>query len=355
MSKKQPTSHDWSAIIYGRSYYIDFRFITLPEDFSEKEKSWASRHILATLDRANKLSANPRWSIFKSPSHCVVGVTCMVRDLLEGMDQEIVNLLSKDNRGRPLYIFVGYVTQINRRRQLLDFPAYTDLYLQPFQNLYRYILEVWWKEEYEVDSKKPIYTNYKNLEFNNSQSRSSEVFALARQINHQAKYPNLTYLWDNNPKQRERLWTTTAICHQPVSLCISDRSIREIKSQTSPFLNQTAVTYDKPVIQGCAVGRIPSSYQSKTKDSAVDNFSDAIGNKVKEDLKTTINQAKVVKEKSRNLLQRLGHNHSASENIVPLTNSGKEIESDFGFKSKSPELGKTNLNKIKNKSNRDWF
>ena len=366
-------SHDWSAIIYGRSYYIDFRFIALPEDFSDREKSWASRHILATLDRANKLSTHPRWSIFKNQSHCVVGVTCMVRDLLVGMEQDIVDLLSKDNRGRPLYIFVGYVTKTDRRRQLLNFPAYADAYLQEFQNLYQYILQIWWKEEYEPDSKKPIYSKYEPLEFKHVPNHRPEVFALTRQLNHQAKYPELTYLWENTPQQRECLWTTTAICHQPVSLCISDRELRNLKNQTSPFLNQTVVTHAKQAVEGCAIGKIPSSYQPKNLVRTVansDNLSEAISTKVKGDIKVTIDRVKTVQQKSQNLIQRLGnHNQSQPSSTNPnpansrsVTNkvrldrkinrqSDPEIASDFGFKSKSRDKPAQN----DRNRDRDWF
>lgn len=345
------SKHKWSAIIYGRSYQIDFRYIVLPKDFGDREKDWASKYILGTLDRANELSGHPRWSLFKSQSHCVVGVTCMVRDLLIGMDRGVIDLLSKDNRGRPLYIFIGYATKLDRRRQLLDFPPYTDCYLQPFQNLYQHILEVWWTEEYEKDSKKPIFSDYEPLDFDNYRSRSHEVFTLARQLNHHAKYPESTYLWENTLQQRERLWTTAAICHQPVSLCVSHRLMRTLKSQKSPFLNQTVVTNASQIIEGCAIAKISSSHQKPKPEipDTSDNISEAIANKVKEDIEATIGHAKKVSAKSRTLIQRLGNNRDLGSSSRPLFNPAAprpaSDASNFGFKSKSDEPN----------SDGDWF
>ena len=89
LDRSEFTTHEWAAIIYGRSYHIDFRFISIPQDFTNIEKNWAAQYILSTFRQANKLSSSPRWSLFKNRSHCILGVTCMVRDLLAGMDQSL--------------------------------------------------------------------------------------------------------------------------------------------------------------------------------------------------------------------------------------------------------------------------
>ena len=81
MSKDIP-QRQWAAIVYGRTYHLDFRFITIPHDFTASDITWASQHILATTHQARNLPSNPRWSLFKNDSYCVVGITCMVRDLI---------------------------------------------------------------------------------------------------------------------------------------------------------------------------------------------------------------------------------------------------------------------------------
>ncbi len=48
----------------------------------------------------------------------------MVRDLIGQLGEELIEAMTKDDRGRPLYVFVGYVTQLNQGKDLLDVPAY---------------------------------------------------------------------------------------------------------------------------------------------------------------------------------------------------------------------------------------
>ena len=38
----------WAAIVYSRTYEVDFRFIVLPKAFTEKDKKWAEKYILGT-------------------------------------------------------------------------------------------------------------------------------------------------------------------------------------------------------------------------------------------------------------------------------------------------------------------
>ena len=53
----------WAKIVYGRSYHLDFRFITIPQDFERDDLAWASQHILATTRQARNLTDRPRWSL----------------------------------------------------------------------------------------------------------------------------------------------------------------------------------------------------------------------------------------------------------------------------------------------------
>ena len=334
--------HKWAAIIYGRSYHLDFRFITIPEDFMESDKNWAADYILATFSQANKLSSRPRWSLFKNESHCVIGVTCMVRDLLVDMERNIIDLLSKDNRGRPLYVFVGYVTQLERQKRLLDFPPFTEECLQSFQDLYQYILEVWWVEEYYKDSKKPILNEYMPLDFQNQRVKLQDTLELAKQINHQKKYPEQTYLWQNTPAQKHKLWIAAAMSHESISVCLGDRNMRNIVN--SPFLNQTGVSESSEIIEGCAIKKINAKknktkkinsnlqkVKAKTALPPKENISRAIANKVKEDIDLTLHHATIVTNKSRNLLQNL-NSYTAKNTSQPKKSSSNSA--DFGFKTK---------------------
>lgn len=351
--------HKWAAIIYGRSFHLDFRFITIPQDFDNQEKDWASQYILATFSHANKLSSHPRWSLFKNESHCVVGVTCMVRDLLIDLEPDLIELLSKDNRGRPLYVFIGYVTQLDRRKCLFDFPPYTDKYLKSFQHLYQYILEVWWVEEYQKDSKKPIFNQYQLLDFAHEKVQLHETFELAKQINHQKKYPHQTYLWHNTLEQKRKLWIASAVSHQTTSVCLGDQATRNIVN--SPFLNQTAICESsEEIVEGCAMKKITNQTSlTECPSSTSENLSQIITNKVKEDIEVTLQHAKIVKNKSRDLLQNIGDRGKQKKTIssdrsisklslsqTPTNKNKAESKANFGLKVKS---------KSQSDLNGEWF
>ena len=333
--------HKWAAIVYGRSYHLDFRFITIPEDFTEPEINWAANYILATFRQANKLSLQPRWSLFKNESHCVLGVTCMVRDLLKHREREVIEEFSKDDLGRPLYVFVGYVTQLERQKSLANFPPYTDRSLQSFQSLYQYISEVWWVKEYYENSKKPIFNDYQTLDFPNKETHN--IFELAGQINHQEKYPHQTYIWQNTLEQKQKLWVTSAVCYKPISVCLGEQNLKQILN--SPFLNQTIITESSAVIKGCAIDKIERNRGkafNRPETLSQQKLSQVINNKIKEDIELTLHHAKIIINKSRNFLRR--NSDRSPPSFQPYTPKRDRQNDNFGFKPPS-----------KAQSDREWF
>lgn len=349
---EQISKHKWAAIIYGRSYHLDFRFITLPQDFTEQKKDWAAEYILATLSEANKLSDHPRWSLFKDESHCIIGLTCMVRDLLQNIiSQDGIELFSKDDKGRPLYVFVGYVTKLNQQKSLMDFPLYSEQSLQPFQNLYQHIIEVWWVEEYSKNSKKPFYDEYQTVNFEHSQINIESNLELEKSINHQKKQPYHIYLWQNNLEQNQRLWTSVAACDRPTSVCLGNQKVKHILN--SPFLNQTVNQDTLKILDNNLIEKIN---QDKSKSFSSKKISQFIVNKAKEDIETTLRQAQIIKDKSQHLLQNMS---DRSKEIPPVSISSphnekqqieegdRTIDQSFGFKTKSDEQ--------KDRETHEWF
>ena len=348
---EQISKHKWAAIIYGRSYHLDFRFITLPQDFTEQKKDWAAEYILATLSQANKLSERPRWSLFKDESHCVIGITCMVRDLLQDIiSQDGIELLSKDNQGRPLYVFVGYATPLNQHKSLLNFPSYNEQSLQPFHNLYQHILKVWWVEEYCENSKKPFFDEYQTINFEHNKINIEPNVQLERPINDCEKQPHHIYLWQNNLEQNQQLWSSAALCDRPTSVCLGNQKLKHILK--SPFLNQT-VTQDALEILDNHF--IEKTEHSKHQSSNKKKLAQIITNKAKEDLETTLRQARIIKDKSQYLLQNISDRSKerSSLSLSPphiekqqLSASDRVIDQNFGFKTKSNE---------QKDRDREWF
>jgi hypothetical protein len=358
MSKGE--SKDWAAIVYGRTYHLDFRLITVPHGFTPQAIAWASQHIVATTQQARNLVNAPRWSLFKNDDYCVMGVTCMVKDLIGDT--------VRDDQGRPLYVFVGYGTQLNATQPLENFPGYTEKSLDNFKILYQEIEQVWLLKNYERDSRYPTRSQYYPISFCNEaipQGRRSLIASenqeepplddkLNHPLNHFSQDPDKIYLWQSDPQQNRLLWQASAQSSFPLATCLN---IRGKAFKNSPFLNQSAAQAESFEI----INR--STIQSKSDPSEATNqnhhdlphsplaqISQKISHRAKEDIDLTLQQA----AKMANASQELINNLNLSDWNQSSENEPDELESpdslannpEFGFKTKKSNSGE---------SEQDWF
>ena len=343
-------SEEWAAIVYGRSYHLDFRFITIPHDFDTKDTAWALQYILATTQQARNLANSPRWSMFKNGSYCIVGVTCMVRDLIETM--------VKDDRGRPLYVFVGYVARSAPGRSLSSFPEYEGECLDSFKILYQEIEKVWSIKEYERDRRSPWLSQYQPLD-RTIEIPPTDLGDRPPKLNDRSKHPNMTYLWSSVHLQNKLLWQASARCSQPTSTCLN---INGKPLVNSPFLNQTVAQLDGFQIKE----RVKTSTQEETSipDSSdvttPPSLSQKISLRAREDLDLTLQQAAKVATASQELIGSFGDWSKSKETPADdppdlQTNENNENNEDadsFGFKTKKPS-STTDEKDTTNKQ--DWF
>ena len=333
MSKK-----GWATIVYGRSYHLDFRFITIPDDFTERDTDWALEHILATTQQARNLTNHPRWSLFKNDSHCVAGISCMVRDLTPYSSTDPRGAIAKDNQGRPLYTFVGYVTKLDGNLELQNFPAYTEEDLDSFETLCQEIIKVWWVKNYERDSRQPFKSHYQPLEFPNSTASDSAEPPL----NNYAKSPDRTYLYKSNKQHNNLLWQASAKCIEPTSTCLN---IKGKALVNSPFLNQTIASLANFQVKKriTTSSRTPLSLENQSQLHST--FPEKISHRAKADLDLTLQQAAKVAIAGQELINTFADwsDPIKSETQDDIQTDDDEVES-FGFKTKSSS-----------NSNEDWF
>ncbi len=341
----------WAAIVYGRSYYLDFRLIAIPRDFTAEDISWALAYILPTTRAASKLASHPRWSLFKNERYCIVGVTCMVRDLIGQADKNSDNNLTKDVQGRPLYIFVGYGTPLARQKSLVRFPPYGGRHLGTFQPLYQYVRQQWKVKDYDTNEKKPILTDYQHLAAAIEQSSHNLDRHMARSLNSQSKNPTKIFLWQDTEESRRKLWTTVARCGQPNSLCLGLTSKQD--SLRSPFLNATAddiaelTIYDRlnPTIQNLPPQNHPSDASSQERSRFADtaapgaeranpSLSQVIAQKAKQDIQLTIHQAERAAVTGQELVQNLFYERQSTKLNIKSDKTELNESEDFGFKAK---------------------
>ena len=324
-------SKGWAAIVYGRTYHLDFRFITVPQDFTPEDLNWASTHIIATTGQARNLAGSPRWSLFKNNSYCVAGVTCMIKDL--------IGHTVKDDWGRPLYAFVGYVTQLTPDKKIDRLPPYSDR-LDNFKTLYQEIERVWSVRDYDSDSRKPALSQYYPIDFVKASNPSLLTTGLSTADNN----ANKIYLWSNNIEQNNQLWQASAQSLVPVATCLN---IKGKPLTNSPFLNQS----NHQIKQFQVLERVVSTgkyYPANTEEaeaSKPNSTLSQITNRAREDIDITLQQAAKVAIAGQELLNNLADPNQSTEAVDNSTDN-----SEFGFK------------KISNRDcanaqpeDRDWF
>lgn len=396
----------WTAIIYGRSYKVDFSFIALPQDFKIQNSHWALDHIITTTRSANKLSGNPRWSLFKNESHCVVGVTCMVRDLIGNYTTINSDNMTKDIQGRPLYIFVGYVTQLQSKQDIPKIPVYSGKNLDFFQPLYEHVRSIWYIQDYQKFNKLPILTDYQKINYPQKQTINYYDRILANKLNHQYKAPESIFLWQDSDEYRQKLWSTAARCQSPISLCLGLTTEQDLIN--TPFLNGTvdriqgkndrsssninsSIYEPKSKLNlyksACELNNNPHklklNFQSsfgkikeqlsllnqdlKIKNSSEDrSFLEAIQTKIQADIKTTIQQLEKANILTQELIDSLYSFNNTNESIDLSTTQTKQSEPEqqpFEFQDKLNESNLSNYNLDRTnssanqwrKTSKQWF
>ena len=234
--------NQWSALVYGRTYEVDFRLIAMPKDFNDEDKKWALKYILGTTRSPGKLPQQPCWSFFKNDKYCVVGVTCMARELIGDSSNDNAEDFTRDKStsgglGRPLYGFFGYVAKLDGQN-LPPIPKYLDTNLEAFKPLYDYIKQCWYVKNYESASREAIRSKYQEISYEANQPILENLDQDYFDLNFN---DDQTRLWLEEDK--ENLWLTAVqkAKESPdvsLSLCLNLASQRD--ALRSNFLNATA-------------------------------------------------------------------------------------------------------------------
>ncbi len=238
---------EWSAIAYGRTYEVDYRFLAIPQDFTREDCEWAKKYIVATMHYRENLK-NLRWSMFKNQKYCVIGLTCRVSNFINSNDN-IQFDISADKHKRPIYVFVGYVAKLDRDKKLDYIPDFCEQISASLKvltiDIYNHFCSLL---NYDSNSKKPLIYSYEYLfdtninatKIDNYYLHFVEVFDFS--IN-EIKNPILSH----NQETSTELWKITAeyilisqytTSNQDISLCINAENNKYILTET-PFIAAT--------------------------------------------------------------------------------------------------------------------
>lgn len=238
----------WSAIVYSRTYEVDFRLIVIPDYFNDEDEKWAKNYILGTTRSTGSLDVQPRWSLFKDDRYCVIGVTCRASDLVNSTDLAGEDR-TKDFQTRPLFTFVGYVTQVDQEEGLPSIPPYTGRNLELFKPLYQHYVcppDIWFVKSYEKASKELIKSNAQELIYPDiRQSTDLNLQKYQLQVD-----DTIVSLWPDSETDRENLWvavTQRAITYPNKSLSLCLGLSTQSEASYSPFWNATALNVVEPV------------------------------------------------------------------------------------------------------------
>ncbi|MBW4571208.1 MAG: DUF3169 family protein [Tolypothrix carrinoi HA7290-LM1] len=227
----------WAVIVYGRTYEVDFRFLALPHDFNRAEQDWTMAHIQTMTRLAEDLPGKPRWAVFKNDKLCVVGVACMARDLGSQVNTNDEEDITRDQRGRPLYTFVGYATRLGEQ-DVVEIPDYLNKNLSLFSRpYYEYVSVNWRVKSYDSRSSVAIPTDYQDC------LPTVEIPAdlNRREFSLNVAEDDAVYLWCDREEERHYLWTAAAEqirAGHNVSLCLG-LALRN-NAINGAFLNATA-------------------------------------------------------------------------------------------------------------------
>lgn len=227
---------EWSPLIYGRTYEVDFRLLAVPSDFDTSRKEWALRYIRGMLQSPASLKKNSRWAIFSDDQHCVFGVACQVEKLVNTSERD-ERQLCKDKAGRSLYVFVGFVTKMNHQKDVNDIPS---LYYMKTLNIFKeefinVILSLWQTRFYKGQE---IY-DYRKYSYFFSTYRKEGI-----ETNYWLNFchKDTIFIFPDNIYYNEDLWKSACqlvLDKQPICLGLGfDLPSMIIES---PFLNGTII------------------------------------------------------------------------------------------------------------------
>lgn len=248
---------EWSAIVYGRTYEVDYRLIAIPEDFRNQEQKWALNYIKGTARTSEALPGRPRWSLFKNKDYCVVGVTCMARELIANSKYEFSEEMTKDSVARPLYLFVGYVARP-------PFPPIPSMNFEFFSQLYNYVEQRWTVKSYQEASSTPISVLYEEQkDLADSELRPSKNFD-PKEYEFKADKQK-AFLWLDTEEERKNLWFLAeqqAIkSPEDFSLCLGLANQKD--ALDSPFENVIVANFKDRI----SLNRVPPSREEKPLSS----------------------------------------------------------------------------------------
>ncbi|MCX7922073.1 MAG: hypothetical protein N3B21_08700 [Clostridia bacterium] len=233
----------FAPLVHSRTYKMDFRpkFLAVPEDFNDSRIAWAKEFVLSTTNSADFLEDSIRKSVFSDGKYCVIGITCMAKTLNKIGREKVAEGKEYDEHsskpgtpGRPIYVFLGYVFQIDREKKI----AY-DIPIEMFADLFKDYVSPRWEEKWsDPGANMATLGRYQPIDNARCVISSSDENG-EREFNHEIG--DEVHVFPSGKGQEELLWENAlAIVAKgmPFSLCIGMHSSND--ARRSVFNNISA-------------------------------------------------------------------------------------------------------------------
>jgi Protein of unknown function (DUF2730) len=235
---------NWSAFIHTRTYSVDYRTLTMPDDFTDEKRQWVEDHIaemqIAIATQALRIPPELLQRVFLSDDkHYVVGILYNLEKLLTEDERkdfaekylkeadDKAKDISKDTfRRRIAFVFLAYV--IKKTSDMTELPP-IPLDLDIFKPLCKYICQTWLETNQIAPKKLPYYNDnpeeYKEQKYPewliNSNTEEENLPSLNQnhlpKLNVEHRYLALHPSTETDIKN---LWTAATLCKQPQTLWI---------------------------------------------------------------------------------------------------------------------------------------
>ncbi|MEI7676539.1 MAG: hypothetical protein WCJ03_07150 [Bacteroidales bacterium] len=226
----------WAEIVYGRTLEVDFRFLAAPDENRQQVLAWAEPYILVSTRMAEKLSEQPRWLFVRGEQFCLIGITCMARELIAAASDPTLEAMGCDNHGCPLFLFAGYIARVGKEDLIL--PSYEALDLPLFAPLYRFVAEHWDVKPYNPKSREPISTHFQAVPLLEEEVRTVPNQTVSEDTKRVFNTnPHYVGIFPNNDVEKQDLWLLATASKKPTSLCIGLNRQRD--AMDGLFLNVT--------------------------------------------------------------------------------------------------------------------
>ncbi len=219
----------WAPLVYGRTHEVDFRFLAKPADFGKDRENWSRGYILASFSFStyDELRGHPRWIMFQDAQRRVIGTSCMVEEIPDVPDEQC-----RDKEGRPLYIFIGLVSQTPFPQiPAREFPYLREIYDEYVKPRFR-------ERGYSQDKGKPLISRYETKDL---PPLSEPRELLSNKLNADEGKVGFWPEEDN-----EKVWYSAARSTEIVSVCLGLN--RKYNALTGPLSNATVHGLSSPCV-----------------------------------------------------------------------------------------------------------